>query len=82
MQSNPPPAWHVNALRHAWNNPDHNVATISPSSGMLSKALESYANISMIVNRVKMEHPEKASLRFDDLKHGFRGTDGTVKGVC
>lgn len=79
MQSNPPPIWHVNALRHAWNNPEHNVQTVSPTSGMLSNALKSYANISGIVQRVKQNNPAKAHLAFDDLKHGFQGTDGTVK---
>jgi len=79
MQSNPPPIWHVNALRHAWNNPYHNVITVSPTSSMLSNALQCYANISNIVAQVKQHHPEKAGLAFDDLKHGFQGIDGKVK---
>ena len=82
MQSNPPPAWHINALRHAWNNPEHNVETSSPSSSLLDNALKSYANISAMVKRVKENNPAKANLMFDDLKHGFQGSDGKVKGVC
>lgn len=79
MQSNPPPIWHVNALRHAWNNPEHNVTTTSPTSKLLSSTLQNYANISVIVRQVKENNPQKANLPFDKVRHGFQGTDGKVK---
>ena len=49
---------------------------------IIANALKSYANISAMVKKVKENNPAKANLMFDDLKHGFQGSDGKVKGVC
>ena len=79
MAKHPPPPFYINALRHAWNNPSHNVAPCS-SNKLLNHSLGQYANISAFAKRIKELNPHKADLPFDSLKHGFQGTDGTVKG--
>jgi len=80
MQQNPPPPFHINAIRHAWNNPDHNVITTSPTNKLLAAQLHASANITQIVQTVKQANPEKADKPFETLRHSFQDAKtGEVK---